>query len=200
VLVATVRDREFTLHPVLNSGARQRLDGTVVHALADRSVDLLRAHALARPWEWAWVRALAVIAVAVVMGCSPSEPLPPLPLDPQAWRADIDNFAWQGDIQGAALELTAGTARVRQLDSSWVGAFEEIRLLWVTDDGHEVEVRGAAALGTLPTGPLTVTRAVYSIDGVTGETAELRWLGNRALECGGCPLETVLEHTQRSAP
>lgn len=196
VLVATAREHEFILHPILDCGAGRRLDERTIHSLSDRVVGLLRTRALARPWEWAWVRALAAVTVMTLQACAPSTPLPPLPLDPSHWRADISDLTWQQDVDGAALEFQATAARVRQVDSSWAGAFEDIRLLWVTHQGREVEVRGATALGTVPTGPLTISEAIYSIDGVTGDTPRLRWLGGKILECGGCPLETILDFVE----
>jgi len=193
VLVAQAAGQSFTLRSVLLGGDARRPPHAEVQAASDEVVRVLAQRARARPWEWAWVRALAVLTVAVVVnGCSLGDPLPPLPTDPAAWRADVESLSWEGELGDGGLTFSARAARVRQVDASWVGAFEDVTLQW-EDAQRAVEVQGASAVGSFPQGPLTLREVRYAVDGVSGETPQLAWLGGGELACGGCPLETLAD-------
>jgi hypothetical protein len=190
LLVATADRDRFALRTLLPPTPPHRMARETVRELSDAIVGALRQQARRRPWEWGWVRALAGLVCALLLGCSTAEPLPPLPLEPDRWRADVDTLRWEGTIDGAAMTFSSDAARVRSQGPAWVGAFEQIELTWAGADA-DVLLRGASARGTFPTGPLTVRDATYSVDGVIGETPELRWLGGTRVECGGCPLEAL---------
>ena len=189
---ATSAGDTFTVERLRSAGLAARLPRSETEGLADRVVQHLARAARARPWEWAWVRALAVCTLTILpFGCAQEPGLPPLPLDHEAWRADMTDLHWEGDMDQGPLSFDARVARVRLVDDQWAGGFEEVRLVWSGE--HRLEVRGATALGTFPGGPLTVHGVRFSIDGVDGAAETLTWTRGRRLTCGGCPLETLAE-------
>ncbi|MCO4769055.1 MAG: hypothetical protein KDA24_03430, partial [Deltaproteobacteria bacterium] len=192
--VAVAGGTEFRLKRLRAGGEAERLPRHETEQLSNIVVEALATQSRERPWEWAWVRALALLTLMCVAGgCGTNEQLPPLPLDASAWRADVTDLRWEGHSQGAALTFESAAARVRVVDGGWVGGFEDVQLAWARDDSPAVTLRGATAFGTFPAGPLTVSSATYAIDGVEGTTDELRWRGGRDLVCGGCPLESLAE-------
>ncbi len=190
--VATSAGDTFTVERLRSAGTAVRLTRSETESLADRVVQHLARAAQARPWEWAWVRALAVCALTVLpFGCAPAPGLPPLPVNHEAWRADMTDLHWEGAVDHGPLSFDARVARVRLVEEQWAGGFEEVRLVWSGE--RRVEVHGVTARGTFPGGPLTIRDVRYSIDELDGAADNLTWRGGRRLTCGGCPLETLAE-------
>ena len=200
LVVAEAEDRRFELRTLRAPAPPERLPAAEVRAAADQAVEGLRGVLLRRPEAWAWVRPLAGLALAIgLAGCGPTEPLPPLPVDPELWRADIDDFSWQGELGGTGTaRLTARSARVRLVGASAVGAFEEIEI--VIDDGERGTISARSALGTLPDGPLTLRAVRWDVDGLSGELPVLVWTEQGRWSCGGCSLEELASRLGAPTP
>ncbi len=193
LVVAEAEDGLFRLRALRHPGPPRRLPPAETRSAADEVVKGLRGVVLRRPEAWAWVRPLAVVALLIGAGCGVAEPLPPLPLDPELWRADVEDFGWQGELgegRGAA-RLTARSARVRLVGAGLVGTFEGLEIVLEDDIGDRGSIRAESAIGALPEGPMTLRQVRWNVDGLSGELERLLWTERGRWSCGGCSLEDV---------
>jgi hypothetical protein len=164
---------------------------TDVNTLADEVVRTLRDAASSRPWDWAWVRALALVCV-VLGGCvAPSDPvvtaLPwgqPGGLD--GWEAEARGLRWTGTAPtlGDGV-LSAQSASVRWEDGGPVGIFGELH--W---EGGGITLTAPEGEGRWPQGPFQLRDArLVAGDGPPTTVPLLGWGGDGGLRCGGCVLE-----------
>jgi len=192
LVVASAVDRTFTLRTVTPPRAPTRLPLVTVRADADAVVRQLGTVVARAPSSWAWVRPLAAVALMLGTACAPA-PLPPLPTEPDRWRADLEGIAWSGPLGAWDGSLTAERGRARLVDESLVGAFEDLTLLLSTDGRDRGTIAARSALGTLPAGPLTLRDVRWDVDGLTGELPTLVWTERGTWSCDGCSLERVVE-------
>lgn len=195
LVVATAEDRTFTLRTVTAPQSPERLPPVTVQANADTVVRHLGAVVARAPSSWAWVRPLAAIALMLGTACAPA-PLPPLPTEPDRWRADLEGIAWSGPLGDWEGSLTAERGRARLVDESLVGAFEDLTLTLSTDGRDRGTVAARSALGSLPAGPLTLRDVRWDVDGLTGELPTLVWTEQGTWSCDGCSLETIVARIQ----
>ena len=193
-LVLAVGDtRSVTLQVLDASATPRRPPLSYTRATADTIVARLRDALERRPASWAWVRPLAVVALMLSLGCAASEPLPPLPLEPDRWRADVTQLAWSGPLgsEGLHAEVLAATARVRIVGDDLVGAFESVVVSLQDGDGADRgSLTAASAVGSLPGGPLALRSVRWTVDGLDGTLPEVVWSAS-GWTCGGCALERV---------
>lgn len=167
---------------------------------ADHCVRRLKEAVEQHPASWAWVRALAVFAlmfpVLSLSGCGGSDPLPPLPRDPGAWRASAEEVVWVGGL-GEALKgrFAAARGKGRWRDGSPVGHFADVQVdLWSSETGLKLaEVTAQTAQGDWPAGPASFEEVhwVLPVAGQEGRLDTASWSGESGWGCGGCPLELL---------
>lgn len=189
VLVAEPSDDGFTLRPILDGGVP--LSDAQARDAADTVVSTLRACVRSRPATWAWVRALATLTLTLLGGCAP-EPLPPLPLEPSAWEADLQDLRWSGVLADRPVTLRAQAMRGRMLDGAPTGAFEDLELS-VGDGDRAASLLASRAAGRWPDGPLVLQEVYFTLrrgdaEATSGDVPEVTW-ADGTLSCGGCPLE-----------
>lgn len=195
VLVAEATPDGFTLRPILEGSRGASLTDGQAREAADAVVCTLRAGVLQRPAAWAWVRALATLTLATLLGCAP-EPLPPLPLEPSAWEADLQDVRWSGVLDGRSVTLRAEAVRGRMVDGAPTGAFEDLEL-GVADGDRAASLLASRAAGRWPDGPLVLRDVYFTLrrgdaEATSGDVPEVTWTDG-ALSCDGCPLERLAE-------
>ena len=193
VLVAVATSDGFTLRPILEGGAS--VSDTQARDAADSVVGTLRACVQSRPAAWAWVRALATLTLTLLMGCAP-EPLPPLPLEPDAWEAELHDVRWSGVLDTRPVTLRAQAMRGRMVDGAPTGAFEDLELS-VSHGDRTSSLLASRAAGRWPDGPLVLRDVFFTVrrgdaEATSGDVPEVTW-ADGALSCGGCPLERLAE-------
>jgi hypothetical protein len=195
------------LHVLADSEVPGRAPRDRVEALGDRAVALLDDAVRRRPSIWAWVRPLACVALCMgCMGTACSLPELPtaIPINAEAWEAEVEDLAWEGTLQDAGVSgsarFFAESAVVRWVDGSPDGRFERIEITLPRADGEpsNVRIEAITAEGRWPGGPLDLREVTWEAAGVGGRLPKLvrRADGPDALagwDCGGCELETLLQ-------
>jgi len=204
---AIAEEAGYRLHVLTGAGAGGPAAGETNEAVAERGVGLFRDAVLRRPQHWAWIQPLATVLVGVTVGlsaCAPIEALPPLPLDPEMWTAEVEEVEWSGPLRGEFFaELRASTMEGRWLAPGVDGRFRDVRLVLLRGSGEPVvgRIEAREGQGSWPAGPFLLRDARWTLSPelvpqlaqaqLQGFEQELGWT-NSELRCGGCALEGIV--------
>ncbi len=198
VWVAEGRPRGVTLHVLAPAADPERGEPGRVRSLSDRAVALLDAAVRRRPEAWAWVRPLALLMLGLSLGCGADLP-EPLPLQADAWDAEVVDLAWDGEIRNGEgsgpARFFAESAVVRWVDGAPEGRFRRVEITAPRADGEpsSVRIEAATANGRWPDGPLRLQDVRWEAVGVpAGRLPVLAKAAGGAWDCGGCDLEELL--------
>ncbi|MCP4869979.1 MAG: hypothetical protein GY898_14805 [Proteobacteria bacterium] len=188
----------FEMHG--SSSALIEGDEAEIRRISDRTVELLRHGVRARPAQWAWVKALAMLTFVVVVGvgCGGGDTLPPVPDGPEGWEVVADQPRWDGFLDnGTRAKFVARRAVVEWKDKTPHGRFEGIDVHFMSADGETVlgRVWASKANGTWPDGPLTMNMVGWALETPkdAGSLDTVTYTANGAWSCGGCALEAFLK-------
>ena len=137
------------------------------------------------------MRALAVLALALGLGCDQALDVPPLPLEAEAWRADVEELRWEGALpDGSAATVTARRAQLAWTPQGPAGDLHDLRLRL---ESPPLELQARRGQGR-PQGPLQLWGVSWEAQDAlpAGALDEARWDGEGRWSCGGCALESLV--------
>ena len=171
------------------------LTGGAVEDRADRAVAWLRDAVRARPAQWAWVRALAVVALMVTASAC-GEDVPEVPATPDGWEVVAEVPRWKGALaDGTRATFEARSAVVEWKDDAPHGRFQGIDVKFETSDGTKLgRIWASKANGTWPEGPIELSMVGWALE-TPKDTGSLDVVtyGPGGWSCGGCALEAFLK-------
>jgi len=138
----------------------------------------------------------SLLSLGGLVACVGSEPLPPLPNNPEDWELQAEGLSWSGALHGHM----RGRLRAEQADGQWAsgapqGRFQNVVLdLWSADTGILlVHIESERADGTWPVGPLRFEAVEWSTPTIdeSGALPWARWEERAGWSCEGCPLESL---------